>query len=300
VAMAATPDGQGYWLATAAGAVYSFGDAHYRGGLAGGPTVVPPDEPVDGIAASASANGLGYWLIRGQRETADIFTAPVLAALGQRAGQFSAAVLDLRTGDLYQLRAGWEGITASIVKVEILGTLLAQHGPLGPTQQKEATGMIELSDNGDATSLWNYVGGAPAVAAFDRQVGMTATTPNVAWGLTTTTAADQVDLLRHVVEPNPVLSPSARAYMLGLMENVAPSEAWGVSAGTAPGTTVAIKNGWLPRPGGWEINSIGWVHGAGRDYLIAVLTFGSATEQYGIATVSTVATAAWAALGPLP
>jgi hypothetical protein len=252
---------------------------------------------VDGIVASV--DGLGYWLIRGQRETADIFTAPVLAALGQRAGQFSAAVLDLRTGGLYQLHAGWEGITASIVKVEILGTLLAQHRSLGTKQQAEATGMIELSDNGDATSLWDYVGGAPAVAAFDRQVGMTATTPNVAWGLTTTTAADQVDLLRYVVEPNPVLSTSARAYMLGLMENVTPSEAWGVSAATAAGTTVAIKNGWLPRPGGWEVNSIGWVHGAGRDYLIAVLTFGSATEQYGIATVSTVATAAWEALGPV-
>jgi hypothetical protein len=45
------------------------------------------------------------------------------------------------------------------------------------------------------------------------------------------------------------------------------------------------------------VNSIGWVDGSGRDYLIAVLTSGS-PEAYGIASISMVAAAAWAALGP--
>jgi hypothetical protein len=31
--------------------------------------------------------------------------------------------------------------------------------------------MIEVSDNDSAPALWDEVGGAPAVAAFDRSVG---------------------------------------------------------------------------------------------------------------------------------
>jgi hypothetical protein len=65
----------------------------------------------------------------------------------------------------------------------------------------------------------------------------------------------------------------------------------------APGTTVALKNGWLPHGAGWNINSIGWVGGHGRNYLIAVTTSGDPTESYGIDSISEVATAAWDALG---
>jgi hypothetical protein len=82
------------------------------------------------------------------------------------------------------------------------------------------------------------------------------------------------------------------------MEHVTPFEYWGASASTPPGTTVALKNGWLPWRSGWAVNSIGWVEGSERDYLIAVLTSGSPNEAYGIASISMVAAAAWAALGP--
>jgi hypothetical protein len=34
-AMAATPDGKGYWLASANGGVFSFGDASFQGSAAG-------------------------------------------------------------------------------------------------------------------------------------------------------------------------------------------------------------------------------------------------------------------------
>ena len=210
-------------------------------------------------------------------------------------------MLDLTTGDSYQYRPGQLGITASIVKVEILGTLLSQAQAEGrgltATEEATATSMIEVSDNDSATALWNEVGGAPAVAAFDRSVGMTSTTPSSSWGLTETTTADQVSLLRHLALPNSVLSDASRAYELGLMDRVTPSQAWGVSAGTAVGTTVALKNGWLPVGAGWTVNSIGWVSGYGRNYLIAVMTSADPGEGYGIDSISMVATAAWNALG---
>ncbi len=58
------------------------------------------------------------------------------------------------------------------------------------------------------------------------------------------------------------------------MEHITPDQDWGVSGGVPHNVTVALKNGWLPTGeyGSWEINSIGWVRGDRRDYLIAVLT----------------------------
>ena len=49
---------------------------------------------------------------------------------------------------------------------------------------------------------------------------------------------------------------------------------------------------------GWQINTTGWVSGAGRNYLIAVLTNGNASKQYGIDTVNAVSVLVWQALGP--
>ena len=70
-----------------------------------------------------------------------------------------------------------------------------------------------------------------------------------------------------------------------------------VAAGSAPArATVALKNGWLPLNSAnsdWQINSEGWVSGSGRDYLIAVLTTGNPSEQYGIDTINQLAAMVW-------
>ena len=59
VAIAASPSGEGYWLAQAGGGIYSFGDAHFYGSLpqAG----VSPAAPVVGM--EATSDGRGYWLV---------------------------------------------------------------------------------------------------------------------------------------------------------------------------------------------------------------------------------------------
>jgi len=300
VGMAATPTGHGYWLAAADGGIFAFGDAGFHGSASSGTL----EQPVVGMVATPG--GGGYWLVEGSKGAlgqtpADLFSPSLVDALDQRDGIVSAEVLDLTTGYAYTYRPGQLGVTASIVKVEILGTLLADAQAEGrgltPTEQSVATSMIEQSDNDSATELWDEVGGAPAVAGFDRSVGMSSTTPAPAWGLTVTTAADQVTLLRHLVDPNPILSDGSRSYALDLMEHVTPSQAWGVSAGTGPGTTVALKNGWLPVGSEWTVNSIGWISGSGRDYLIAVTTADDPDEDYGIASISSVADAAWTELG---
>jgi beta-lactamase class A len=102
-----------------------------------------------------------------------------------------------------------------------------------------------------------------------------------------------------VAYPNNVLTPASQGYELGLMSNIDPSQDWGVSAGLAPGTAVALKNGWLPNESGiWQVNSIGYVNGDGRDYVIAVLTDGSSSEAAGIATIEGLSTLIWQELAP--
>ncbi len=57
VALVATPDGKGYWVATSTGGVYSFGDAGFYGGMSGRAL----NAPIVGMAATPS--GDGYWLV---------------------------------------------------------------------------------------------------------------------------------------------------------------------------------------------------------------------------------------------
>ena len=63
---------------------------------------------------------------------------------------------------------------------------------------------------------------------------------------------------------------------------------------------MALKNGWPPLPGAggdWQINSVGWISGGGRNYLMAVLSTGNPSEQYGIDTIDELAATVWQRLG---
>ena len=57
VGMAATPDGQGYWLVASDGGIFSFGDAPFHGSTGS----LNLNEPMVGMAATP--DGKGYWLV---------------------------------------------------------------------------------------------------------------------------------------------------------------------------------------------------------------------------------------------
>ena len=231
--------------------------------------------------------------------------------LAQRAGTFLAAVYDVRTGQSWRLGDGPAQDEASVVKLDILETLLSGSDGTGLSSDNLALAqqMIEDSDNDAATSLWYTAGGTAGLAAYNDKAGLTRTTPSPCvvcadfpwpgWGLTTTVPDDQLTLLKQLIEPGPLLTPGEREYALSLLENVAPDQAWGVTGGVPAGVTVALKNGWLPLNHDhtdWQINSEGWVSGDGRDYLISVLTTGDPTEQYGIDTINEISSLVWAAM----
>lgn len=116
------------------------------------------------------------------------------------------------------------------------------------------------------------------------------------WGLTTTTPADQIALPRELLVPGRQLTTSQRDYAWDLMTHVSLPQRWGISGGVPARATVALKNGWLPLTSAdnyWQVNSIGRISGEGRDYLMAVLTTGDPSEQYGIDTISVLASGVW-------
>jgi hypothetical protein len=229
-----------------------------------------------------------------------------------RNGTVLASVYDIGTGQTWNLGQGRAQAEASIVKLDILETLLvgsrdSGHGTKLPATESElAQRMIEDSDNDAATNLWYASGGPGKIRAFNAAAGLRHTSPSSCvqcpgfpwpgWGLTTSTAADQVTLLRQLFEAGSLLTDGQRSYVVQLMEHVTPSQRWGVSGGVPLQATVALKNGWLPLNGSgtdWQVNSIGWISGRGRDYLMAVLTTGNPTEQYGIDTITGLSAIVW-------
>ncbi|WP_405538587.1 class A beta-lactamase-related serine hydrolase [Streptomyces sp. NBC_00075] len=229
-----------------------------------------------------------------------------VTAAAEDGAEVSVAVLDVESGDSATYGDGAFD-TASIVKVDILATLLlqAQDEKRGLTAQEKryATAMIQVSDNASASALWTAIGKAAGLATANKRFGLTDTEggTGMLWGLTQTTAADQLTLLRQVFAENgesSQLSEANRTYLQGLMGSIAVDQDWGVSAAADGGTTgsrFALKNGWLPRTatGLWDINSVGRVTAAdGREFLVAVVSNGNTTKAKGISLVESAARAA--------
>ncbi|MFF7474088.1 serine hydrolase [Streptomyces sp. NPDC008092] len=207
------------------------------------------------------------------------------------AAQVTAAVLDLDgTGAapaVYGDDTPYD--TASIVKVDILAAMLLHardHGRALTTRESaEAEVMIRNSDNTAATALWRAIGEAPGLATANKRLGLTSTQggPGGLWGLTRTTAADQIRLLRAIFGTGPTPLDAASRNRIGtLMSEISAGQSWGVSAAADQGW--ALKNGWLMRTttGLWDINSIGRITTGGHHYLVAVLSNGNASMPDGV------------------
>jgi hypothetical protein len=209
----------------------------------------------------------------------------------------TVAVDDLTTGTDASYGGTREFVTASIVKVDILCTLLYQSQKSGraltSAEKALATTMIENSDNDSASSLYSDAGGAAGVDRANRVFGLSQTTAGTGpyWGLTTTTVDDQIRLLRLVLTRPSVLTAASQHYVQHLMGHVEAAQHWGVPAAADHGTRFIVKNGWLPDPdtGLWEINSIGEVVHNHQHLLITVLSDDNASEASGISVVEEIA-----------
>ncbi len=220
------------------------------------------------------------------------------AFLAGRAGPVTATVRDLVTGRIYRYHRHERLITASAAKALILMALLRKTPwrELDRAARHDADIMIRYSDNHAADRLWTRIGGAAGFSRAAKAFGLRHTqgVPGdcldlFCWGITKTSADDQVRLMSALVSKKSPLPAKDRERVLTLMRGVADGQNWGVRAGACKGDQVALKNGWLKRVSTkrWAVVSTGLI---GRRFAVAVLSEGSADVGDGIATVEGVVT----------
>ncbi len=233
----------------------------------------------------------------------------IAKALGGRDGTVSVALHAPARGLRCRLDDTLVYDSASIAKVLILEAVLGRAAELGraPTRPEfqRMRAMITRSDNKAAGELWQGLSRARLTRVL-RDVGARNTVPGHGgyWGLTRTTARDQLALLAAV---------SRRTEALSLMGQVVRDQAWGVTSGAPRTVKVHLKNGWLPRAThAWRVHSVGVVRpaagkGKGRgggvgagagaggasatDYRLALLSHDNPTMRYGVRTLEGVALA---------
>ena len=228
----------------------------------------------------------------------DPFTLARISALEARypSQSFTAYVYDTRSGCVFEMNSGERLRTASVFKVMVMaGTLLeAQNDgrPLTPWEVGQLEPMITESANAPVRALWRSFGGSPWFSRQTEIFGLEQTDAvgdsAGVWGRTTTSAKDQVDLMRQLLlgEWGPLREPY-RQVAWGLMTSVVSSQTWGVTEGVPIGWVVAQKNGFA----GHIANSVGFVQepATTEGYAIAVLSNGWSNWTEGVAAVERIA-----------
>jgi hypothetical protein len=202
--------------------------------------------------------------------------ADLQRVLGDDPGRLAVGVVDLKTGVTASYDADQPIRGGDVVTTDILAAMLLEHQQAGtPISAREAQLATQMIENGSvqaATQLWSLVGGAPGLAAANSTLKLRGTVPALGdWTWTSTTVADQLQLLADLVEPGSPLHSAARDYALGLMTDGAVRQRWGVLAGASAHTAAAVTDGRLVGPA-WVVGSIGVIQHNGNELLVAVLS----------------------------
>ena len=213
-------------------------------------------------------------------------------------GTLAVGVIDLATGSMAVYDASLRVPAGGIVQANIVATLLLQRQqsgtPVPAHDASLATEMIEGGSRVAAGALWRLVGVAAGVDAANRVLKLTHTRlgKDGRWGLTSTTVADQLQLLTDLTSANSPLDAASRAYAVSLMEHMAPGQEWGIPAAASPATRYAVESAWLAGPRVHVLDSIGVVRRNGAELLIVVLSKDNPAKAAGIARAEAAAVAA--------
>ncbi len=215
--------------------------------------------------------------------------AELRPVLGNHPGRLAVGVVDLKTGATASYDADLPIRGGNVVTTDILAAMLLEHQQAGTAisglEAQLAADMIENGSESAATQLWSLDGGAPGLAAANATLKLRGTSPAPGdWTWTSTTVADQLQLLADLVEPGSPLRSAARDYALGLMTDSAAGQRWGVLAGASAHTAAAVNDGRLVGPA-WVVGSIGIIRHNGSELLVAVLSDRNPAEVPALAAV---------------
>ncbi|GIE82849.1 hypothetical protein Aph02nite_87990 [Actinoplanes philippinensis] len=209
---------------------------------------------------------------------------------------FSVALVDRRTGQRYDYRGGRKFETASVVKVPLLAALLLKAQDEGrdltAAEEKRVRKMIVASDNDAAVQVYAAIGGVNGFRQALERLGLDDTDPDKRFGLTTTTAKDQIRMVSALTGAAGPLTGDSKETILQLMGSVNADQTWGVSAASFEGESTAQKNGWMARStedNRWIVNTTGRIHGEKTDVALSVLSHGHRTREEGIESVERIA-----------
>jgi hypothetical protein len=199
---------------------------------------------------------------------------------------------------------GW-----STTKVPVLVALLRARGSEGLTSQEQqwAQAAITESDNQSVLGLFGdlerlkgglvgaseYIDSVLRLSGDSTTVVATAPPPPGAittFGQTEWSPGDAVKFFR-ALALSCLLPSSETSYVLGLMENIEPSESWGL--GSAGFGSVAFKGGWGPESAGYLVRQSGIIDpGSSGGVAVAIVAF---APSFSAGTEMLTQTSTWLA-----
>jgi hypothetical protein len=215
--------------------------------------------------------------------------------------------VNLTAGKKITLGASSGMIEASVSKIALLEILLLERQEAGKlltnNEDSQLTEMIEHSSNAAADEVFELAGGHAKVVAEQKPLGLntnlTVYGPGNLWGLTTSSAAQQIVVLNNLVDAASPLNVGSREYALELLQHVEADQRWGVPVAADKGSTYYVKDGWLAVDtdhGLWAVNSDGIITVHGQRLLVSVMTQHGASFDGGIVYCEKLVKAAVAAV----
>jgi beta-lactamase class A len=204
-------------------------------------------------------------------------SSQLMSYLAGQGGHVSAVVYDVTDNRYYLYNVPKLFYMASSVKVPIMLAFLTQleqqHREPNAEELSLLTTMIENSDNNSAQTLFDEIGGAPALDNFMRLINIANFSAfQDAWGYSTVSPLAMVRLLA-LLDNGTILTAEDRNLALNLMENIESDERVGVGNAAPSGATVAMKDGWVLAPDElWVMNTSGIVTRGHETYIISVYT----------------------------
>ena len=146
-AIAATPDGLGYWLVGRDGQVYTFGDATFYG----------PQRPLAGpiTAMSPTADGHGYWLVAGNGAV-NGFGDAVARRSPTGLGSVVGIAVDARTGGYWLANSRGQVYAFGAPFFGSVPSVASEHGVTGIQAAPGGSG-YRLVDSGGALFCFGTV-----------------------------------------------------------------------------------------------------------------------------------------------